>query len=69
MESFAQFSVDGQRLYGMLHTPDAQAPAAGWPSVVMLHGFTGNRTESHRNFVLFARYLAAAASRRGTSER
>lgn len=58
MESFAQFSVDGQRLYGMLHTPDAQAPAAGWPSVVMLHGFTGNRTESHRNFVLFARYLA-----------
>lgn len=59
MESFAQFSVDGQRLYGMLHTPDAEAPPRGWPSVVMVHGFTGNRLESHRLFVLLSRMLAA----------
>ena len=59
MEQFAQFSVDQQRLYGMLHSPDTPAPATGWPSVVVLHGFTGNRIEGHRNFVLLARKLAA----------
>ncbi|MDV6376152.1 alpha/beta hydrolase family protein [Deinococcus arenicola] len=59
MEQFAQFSVDGQRLYGMVHTPDAEAPAQGWPSVVMVHGFTGNRVDHHRLLVLFSRLLAA----------
>lgn len=58
MEQFAQFSVHQQRMYGMLHLPDAQPPATGWPSVVVLHGFTGNRVEGHRNFVLLARRLA-----------
>lgn len=60
MEMFAQFSVGGQRMYGMLHVPDGPAPAQGWPSVVMVHGFTGNKVEGHRNFVLLARRLAAA---------
>ncbi|SEI74537.1 hypothetical protein SAMN04488058_101499 [Deinococcus reticulitermitis] len=60
MESFAQFSVNGQRLYGMLHTPDEPPPAQGWPSVALLHGFTGNRVENHRSFVLLARRLAAS---------
>ena len=59
MEQFAQFNVDGQRLYGMLHTPDAAPPAQGWPSVALLHGFTGNKLEGHRNFVLLARRLAS----------
>ncbi|GHF28491.1 hypothetical protein HNQ07_000986 [Deinococcus metalli] len=59
MEHFAQFSVDGSRLYGMLHTPDTDAPASGWPSVVFVHGFTGNRTEAQRLFVRFSRVLAA----------
>lgn len=58
MEQFAQFVVDGQRLYGMLHTPDAPAPAAGWASVVMVHGFTGNRTDHHRLLTLLSRALA-----------
>ena len=58
METFAQFTVQGQRLYGMLHTPDAEPPAQGWPSVLLLHGFTGSRTEPHRNFVLLSRRLA-----------
>lgn len=60
METFAQFTASGQRLYGMLHTPDAPAPAQGWPSVALLHGFTGNKVEGHRNFVLLARRLAAS---------
>ncbi|WP_291425174.1 alpha/beta fold hydrolase [Deinococcus sp.] len=58
METFAQFSVEHQRLYGMLHTPDGNAPEQGWPSVLMLHGFTGNRTGDHRSFVLLSRRLA-----------
>ncbi|ACO45884.1 alpha/beta fold hydrolase [Deinococcus deserti] len=60
MEEFAQFTVDSQRLYGMLHTPDGTPPASGWPSVVLLHGFTGHRVEPHRNFVLFSRLLASS---------
>lgn len=59
MEQFTQFTVSGQRLYGMLHVPEGERPASGWPSVVMLHGFTGNRLEGHRLFPLFSRYLAA----------
>ena len=59
VETFAQFTVGTQRLYGMLHTPDGDAPPHGWPSVVMLHGFTGHRVEGHRNFVLLSRFLAA----------
>ncbi|ABF45100.1 alpha/beta superfamily hydrolase [Deinococcus geothermalis DSM 11300] len=59
MESFAQFSVSGQRLYGMLHVPEGERSAPGWPSVVLLHGFTGNRAGDHRLLPLFSRYLAA----------
>ncbi|CAM3172776.1 alpha/beta fold hydrolase [Deinococcus saxicola] len=59
MEQFAQFSLDGQRMYGMLHTPDADAPAQGWPSVVFVHGYTGNRIDHHRLLVLMSRLLAA----------
>ncbi|MFC4453201.1 alpha/beta hydrolase family protein [Deinococcus sonorensis] len=58
METFASFRVGGQRVYGMLHVPDTERPAHGFPSVLMLHGFTGQRVEPHRLFVLFSRYLA-----------
>lgn len=58
-EEFAQFSVDGQRLYGLLHRPTGDAPAQGWPSVVILHGFTGNRGGDHRLLPLLSRFLAA----------
>jgi uncharacterized protein len=58
MESFATIRVDGQNVYGMLHTPDAPAPVSGHPSVLMLHGFTGGRVEPHRLFVLLSRLLA-----------
>ncbi|WP_027461113.1 alpha/beta hydrolase [Deinococcus murrayi] len=64
MEQFAQWVVGGQRVYGMLHLPQeqglgAERPSLGWPSVVMLHGFTGNRAGDHRLLPLFSRYLAA----------
>ncbi|WP_412029647.1 alpha/beta hydrolase family protein [Deinococcus yunweiensis] len=58
-EEFAQFTVGGQRVYGMLHRPDGTAPAHGWPSVVILHGFTGNRGGDHRLLPLLSRFLAA----------
>lgn len=62
---FAQFSAGGQRMYGMLHMPDGsapgqEAPPQGWPSVVVVHGFTGDKVSSHRLLVLLARRLAAA---------
>ncbi len=58
-EEFAQFSVGGQRVYGMLHRPAGDAPTHGWPSVILLHGFTGSRTSDHRLFPLLSRHLAA----------
>lgn len=57
-EEFAQFSVGGQRVYGMLHRPAGAAGAHGHPSVILLHGFTGSRTSDHRIFPLFSRLLA-----------
>ncbi|ADV67336.1 alpha/beta hydrolase family protein [Deinococcus maricopensis] len=57
METFASMTVDGQRVYGMLHTPDTPAPVGGHPSVLMLHGFTGSRSADHRLFPLLSRYL------------
>lgn len=50
------FDVRGERLYGMLHIPDAVSSA---PCVVFCHGFTGHRIEAHRLFVKAARALVA----------
>jgi dipeptidyl aminopeptidase/acylaminoacyl peptidase len=49
------FDVNGQRCHGMLHLPMSGGPH---PAVLMLHGFTGQRMEPHRLFVLFSRLLA-----------
>lgn len=59
MEQFAQFTVSGQRIYGMLHVPDGERPSSGWPCAVILHGFTGNRGGDHRLLPLLSRFLAA----------
>jgi len=56
MERLIAFRNQGQRLYGMLHRPEGVAIA---PAVVLCHGFTGQRIESHRLFVKMARDLAA----------
>jgi hypothetical protein len=55
-EHAVHFDVHGQRLWGMLHLPlETRTPA---PGVLILHGFTGQRMEPHRVFVLLSRLLA-----------
>jgi len=54
-EHAVHFDVNGQRCHGMLHLPLSGGPH---PAVLMLHGFTGQRMEPHRLFVLFSRLLA-----------
>ncbi len=50
------FDVQGQRVWGVLHLPvQATKPV---PAVLILHGFTGQRGEGHRLYVLFSRLLA-----------
>jgi pimeloyl-ACP methyl ester carboxylesterase len=56
MERLIAFRNQGQRLYGLLHRPDGTEIA---PAVVLCHGFTGQRIESHCLFVKMARDLAA----------
>lgn len=57
METFASFKVGGQRVYGMVHLPDSPRPAQGFPSVLILHGYTGNRGGDHRLLPLLSRHL------------
>ena len=57
METFASLRVNGQSVYGMLHLPDTPPPTHGHPSVLILHGFTGNRAGDHRLLPLLSRYL------------
>ncbi len=52
------FTNDGLTLWGMLHLPDGPGPH---PSVVFLHGFTGQRYEPGWIYVRVARVLAAAS--------
>lgn len=49
------FECGGEAILGVLHVP-VTAPA---PGVVMCHGFTGHKAETHRLFVTTARDLAA----------
>ena len=58
METFATFRVGRERLAGMLHLPDGGRPAHGFPSVVMLHGLGGDRSEYGRLFTLASRYFS-----------
>jgi dipeptidyl aminopeptidase/acylaminoacyl peptidase len=49
----------GKTLRGILHLP-ASSSSAPVPGVVLFHGFTGNRMESHWMFVKCSRALALA---------
>ncbi len=51
------FKNQGQQLIGILHIPDELKSGMKAPGILMLHGFTGNRTEAHRLFVHVARSL------------
>jgi uncharacterized protein len=56
-EQSIHFDLHGQRVWGMLHLPfEVTKPV---PAVLILHGFTGQRMEPHRLFVLFSRLLAS----------
>jgi dipeptidyl aminopeptidase/acylaminoacyl peptidase len=60
VERFVEFpNPKGKTLRGMLHLPPLalKQPA---PGVVLFHGFTGNRMESHGMFVKCSRALAQA---------
>ncbi|HWG84166.1 MAG TPA: alpha/beta fold hydrolase [Deinococcales bacterium] len=54
-EQHTTFAVGGQLVHGMYHFPPGPGPH---PAVLMLHGFTGSRGETHRLFVLLSRLLA-----------
>lgn len=59
-ERFVEFPTTGGKiLRGVLHLPVVEPPAPA-PAVVMFHGFTGNRMESHWMFVKCSRALAHA---------
>ena len=55
-EHAVHFDVQGQRVWGMLHLPMVVTEPV--PAVMLLHGFTGQRAEPHRLFVIFSRMLA-----------
>lgn len=60
MERLVEFdNRAGHRLRGMLHRPETPTEAPP-PGVVFLHGFTGDRMESHWLFVKCSRALARA---------
>ena len=60
IERFVEFAnPTGKTLRGMLHMPVATLNRPV-PGVVLFHGFTGSRTESHALFVKCSRALAQA---------
>jgi hypothetical protein len=54
------FTNEGELIIGILHIPDRLREDERVPAVVMLHGFTGNKSEAHRLFVHVARALCEA---------
>jgi uncharacterized protein len=61
METLVQFRNPSRKfLRGMIHRPAGRGPRRGVPGAVLLHGFTGDRMESHWIFVKCSRALARA---------
>ncbi len=56
MEKPVVFKNHGQQLVGMVHIP--QSPERCKSGILMLHGFTGHKIETHRLFVRAAREFA-----------
>ena len=55
METPVVFDCKGQHITGMLHLPEGRGR---FPAALLLHGFTGNKSEAHRMYVKLARALA-----------
>lgn len=53
-----QIKKGGVRLVGMMHHPDESR--CNYPAVILLHGFTGHKSESHFLFTRLARALASS---------
>jgi dipeptidyl aminopeptidase/acylaminoacyl peptidase len=56
VETPVTFRVQGTQLVGIFHQPETDAARS--PAVLMMHGFTATKSESHRIFVKTARALA-----------
>jgi len=55
MQSPKMFRNEGQLISGMLHVPDRAGGKI--PAVLLCHGFTGQKIETHRLFVTMSRAL------------
>jgi len=55
MEEPVTFACKGQQIVGMLHLPEGTGK---FPAALLLHGFTGTKSETHRLFVKLSRALA-----------
>lgn len=55
METPVTFECRGQQIVGMLHLPEGRGR---FPAALLLHGFTGTKSEAHRMYVKLARALA-----------
>lgn len=58
-EEPVRLQVGEEAIFGLLHLPAGEAPAQGWPALLMLHGFKGHKAGKHRLHTLFARHMAA----------
>jgi uncharacterized protein len=56
METPVVFECKGQQIVGMMHVPEGKGR---FPAALLLHGFTGMKSEAHRMFVKLSRQLAA----------
>ena len=54
------FANNEEQIIGVLHVPDSLKKGERAPAIVMLHGFTGHKSEAHRLFVHVARALCNA---------
>jgi len=50
------FTRDGKQIVGMMHFPKQTSPK--YPAIILLHGFTGHKAESHYMFTRLARSFA-----------
>ncbi len=57
MQKAVELIVNGKTLRGMYHRPPEEGK---FPTVILFHGFTGNKLEPHRIFLKLSRRLAAA---------
>src|SRR5262245_26910713 len=55
METPVTFECRSQQIVGILHLPEGRGR---FPAALMLHGFTGNKSEAHRMYVKLSRALA-----------